>query len=180
METWKPVLGFEDLYEVSDYGNIRRTARGKLFTADQITQAKQMLEAKSTLKTVAAFLNTSVTTVMSIKHGKTWAGDVAYRICKTPLLKGYPQISLCKNGKYARRAVHRVVWEAFNGPIEGRLEINHKDLNRANNRLDNLELVTHQQNVQHAINQYQSQGLLRAVKGTKGFIAGKHSLYDNS
>jgi len=43
METWKPVLGFEDLYEVSDYGNIRRTARGKLFTADQIAQAKQML-----------------------------------------------------------------------------------------------------------------------------------------
>lgn len=180
METWKPVLGFEDLYEVSDYGNIRRTARGKLFTADQIAQAKQMLKAKSTLKTVAIFLNTSITTVMAIKHGKTWAGDAAHRPCKTPLIKGYPQISLCKNGKYARRAVHRVVWEAFNGPIEGRLEINHKDLNRANNSLANLELVTHQQNIQHAIDQYKSQGLLRAVKGAKGFILGKHSLYDNS
>jgi hypothetical protein len=57
------------------------------------------------------------------------------------------------------------------------LEINHKDLDRANNRLDNLELTTHQQNVKHAIDAYKDKGLLRAVKGTKGFIAGKHSNY---
>jgi len=112
---------------------------------------------------------------MSIKHGKTWAGDVAYRICKTPLLKGYPQISLCKNGKYARRAVHRVVWEAFNGPIEGRLEINHKDLNRANNRLDNLELVTHQQNVQHAHAIY-AEERKHLPKGNRN---GPYGRYDN-
>ncbi|MFN9974812.1 MAG: NUMOD4 domain-containing protein, partial [Phycisphaerae bacterium] len=29
METWKPILGFESLYEVSDFGNVRRIARGK-------------------------------------------------------------------------------------------------------------------------------------------------------
>ena len=72
------------------------------------------------------------------------------------------------------------MWEAFYGPIPGRFEINHKNLDRADNRLDNLELVTHQQNIQHAIDTYKSQGLLRAVKGTKGFIAGQHSKYDNS
>ena len=88
-------------------------------------------------------------------------------------------MALCKNGTYKRRAVHRMVWEAFNGPIEGRLEINHKDLDRSNNKLENLELVTHQQNLKHAIDVYKSQGLLRAVKGKKGFIAGKHSKYDN-
>jgi hypothetical protein len=73
-----------------------------------------------------------------------------------------------------------MVWEAFNGPIEGRLEINHKDLDRSNNRLENLEIVTHQQNLQHAIDAYKAKGLLRAVKGVKGFIAGRHSKYDNS
>jgi hypothetical protein len=72
------------------------------------------------------------------------------------------------------------MWESFNGRIQGRLEINHKNLDRADNRLDNLEIVTHQQNIQHAIDAYKAKGLLRAVKGVKGFIAGKHSEYDNN
>ena len=180
METWKPVLEFEGLYEVSDFGNVRRIARGKTVDATKIPEAKQMFEHGATLKQVAEFLKVSIATAHSIKLGKTWAGESSYRPLKTPLLKHYRIASLCRNGVYVRRSVHRLVWEAFNGPIPGRLEINHKDLDRANNRLDNLELVTHQQNIQHAIDTYKSKGLLRAVKGVKGFVAGRHSEYDNS
>lgn len=180
METWKPVLGFEKLYEVSDHGNVRRTARSKTVDAVKVPEAKRMFEQGATLKEVAEFLGVSIPTAHSIKLGKTWVGDAEHRPVKTPLLKHYRIASLCRDGVYVRRSVHRLVWEAFNGPIPGRLEINHKDLDRANNRLDNLELVTHQQNVQHAIDAYKSQGLLRAVKGVKGFVAGRHSQYDNS
>ena len=180
METWKPVLDFEDLYEVSDFGNVRRIARGKTLDAAKIPEAKQMFDHGATLKQVATFLNTSIPTAHSIKQGKTWTGSAAYRLVKQQLLKHYFVASLCKNAKYIRRSVHRMVWEAFNGPIEGRLEINHKDLDRSNNRLENLEIVTHQQNLQHAIDAYKAKGLLRAVKGVKGFIAGRHSKYDNS
>jgi hypothetical protein len=180
METWKPVLGFETLYQVSDFGNVRRIARGKTLDAAKIPDAKQMFDHGATLKQVATFLNTSIPTAHSIKQGKTWTGSAAYRLVKPQLLKHYFVASLCKNAKYIRRSVHRMVWEAFNGPIEGRLEINHKDLNRSNNRLENLEVVTHQQNLQHAIDAYKAKGLLRAVKGVKGFIAGRHSKYDNS
>jgi hypothetical protein len=180
METWKPVLDFEDLYEVSDLGNVRRIARGKTLDAAKIPEAKQMFEHGATLKQVAEFLGTSIPTAHSIKMGKTWVGDATYRLVKPQLLKHYFVASLCKDAKYTRRGVHRMVWEAFNGRIEGRLEINHKDLDRANNRLDNLEVVTHQQNLQHAIDAYKAKGLLRAVKGVKGFIAGKHSRYDNN
>ncbi len=170
METWKPVLGFEQLYEVSDHGNVRRIARGKTLDGDRVAEAKRMFEQGALLREVAEFLQTSLATASNIKRGKVWVGDTAFR----PV---YLQIDLVRNAKYNRKRVHRVVWEAFNGPIPERLEINHKDLDRANNRLDNLELVTHQQNVQHAIDAYKSQGLLRAVKGHKGFIAGKHSNY---
>jgi len=177
METWKPVIGFETLYEVSDFGKVRRTARGKTLDADKIPKAKKMFEHGATLKQVAEFLGTSVPTAHSIKQGKTWAGDATHRLIKPRLIKGYDVVDLCRDGKYTRRSVHRVMWEAFNGPIEGRLEINHKDLNRSNNQLDNLELLTHQQNLKHAIDAYKAKGLLRAVKGKKGFIAGKHSNY---
>ncbi len=179
MEKWTPVLGFEKLYEVSNSGKVRRISRGKVLTAEQIDKAKQMFAEGATLKQVASFLNVSITTAHSIKQSKTWAGDSAFRLCKTTVLKGYEQISFCKDGVYTRRAVHRVVWESFVGPISKGLEINHKDLNRSNNSLDNLELVTHRQNLQHAIDHYKAQGLLRAVKGVTGFIAGKHSVYDN-
>ena len=178
METWKPVLDFEDLYEVSDLGNVRRIARSKTLDAAKIPEAKQKFEHGATLKQVATFLGTSIPTAHSIKMGKTWGGDAAYRPLKPRTdTKYYLQIDLVRNGKYTRKRAHRVVWEAFNGRIEGRLEINHKDLDRANNRLDNLEVVTHQQNLQHAIDAYKAKGLLRAVKGVKGFIAGKHSNY---
>jgi hypothetical protein len=178
METWKPVLNFEGLYEVSNFGNVRRIARSKTLDAAKIPEAKQMFEHGATLKQVAEFLGTSIPTAHSIKQGKTWAGDAAYRSVKPRLVKGYGIVDLCKEGKYTRQSVHRMIWETFNGAIEGRLEINHKDLNRSNNKLDNLELMTHQQNVQHAIDAYKAQGLLRAIKGVKGFIAGKHSNYN--
>ena len=47
--------------------------------------------------------------------------------------------------------VHRVVWEAFNGSIPKGFEINHIDGNGGNNRLDNLELVMHSENLKKEI-----------------------------
>ena len=150
MEVWKPAYQFESLYEVSNFGNTRRVARGKLFTAEQVQQAKQMLVDGAKLKEVAAFLNTSVTTVMSIKHGKTWSGNAQHRPVKDSTINnGYKIVQFCKDGKYSKRLVHRAVWETFYGPIPDRLEINHKDLDKTNNKLDNLELVTHQENLVH-------------------------------
>lgn len=175
MEMWKPVLDFEELYEVSNFGNVRRIARSKTINAAKIPEAKQMFEHGATLKQVADFLDTSIPTAHSIKMGKTWAGSPAYRLVKPQLLKHYFVASLCKNSNYIRRSVHRMVWEAFNGRIEGRLEINHKDLNRTNNNLNNLELVTHQQNIKHAHNIYK----LERTHLPKGQRSGPFGRYKN-
>lgn len=53
--------------------------------------------------------------------------------------------------------VHRVVYEAFFGEIPAGLQVNHKDGNKRNNRIDNLELLTPKQNMRHA----GTNGLLR-------------------
>ena len=179
METWKPVLDFEGLYEVSDFGNVRRVARGKTIDATKIPEAKQMFEHGATLKQVAEFLGTSIPTAHSIKLGKTWAGNAAYRQAKVQLLKGYWVASLCKDGKYTRRGVHRMMWEAFYGRIEGRLEINHKDLDRANNQLKNLELTTHRENVNHAHAIY-AQERLHLPKGQRSGPRSKYAKIKHS
>lgn len=41
---------------------------------------------------------------------------------------------------------HRVVWELHNGPIPAGLEVDHRDLNKQNNRIENLRLATRSDN----------------------------------
>lgn len=56
---------------------------------------------------------------------------------------GYLRIS----AKKTSYGVHRLVAEAFLGPCPDGHEVAHKDHNRANPRLDNLEYLTHDANV---------------------------------
>lgn len=62
---------------------------------------------------------------------------------------GYCRVNLCWNSKHKHYFVHRLIWEAFNGPIPKGLQINHKDENKLNNCLSNLEMVTPQYNVMY-------------------------------
>lgn len=48
-------------------------------------------------------------------------------------------------GKYFQcrgKRLHRVVWQHFNGDIPKGFHVHHKDGNRANNQVDNLELLS--------------------------------------
>ena len=60
---------------------------------------------------------------------------------------GYRRVRL---GKYRSAVAHRIVWIATHGPIAPGLEINHRNRDKADNRIDNLEAITHLQNVRHA------------------------------
>ena len=64
---------------------------------------------------------------------------------------GYVRIELWKDHKGRKFYVHRLVAEAFIPKPEGCTEVNHKDLNRANNAVSNLEWVTSSENTRHAI-----------------------------
>lgn len=54
---------------------------------------------------------------------------------------GYLGFGLSKNGKVTQKRVNRLVWETFVGPIPEGYDIHHKNHNRQDNRLENLELV---------------------------------------
>ena len=41
-----------------------------------------------------------------------------------------------------RLFMHRYVWEYYNGPIADGYEVHHKDFNKANNDIDNLQLLS--------------------------------------
>lgn len=63
---------------------------------------------------------------------------------------GYVQVTVFVDGRPTLRSAHRWIWEHARGPIPNGLEINHKNGVKTDNRIANLELVTHQENVKHA------------------------------
>lgn len=99
-EIWKDIKGFEGLYEVSDFGNIRNKKTKKIFIPD--------------------------------------------------VTNSYAKVALSKNNTRIKKYVHRVVYESHIGPLVEGYQINHKDFNRLNNHVSNLEQVTVFENNLHS------------------------------
>ena len=133
IEIWKPVVGYEGLYEVSSYGRVRSLDRATSYISR--TQEGKEYTTTHTLK------------------GKLMKQRVNQN--------GYKEIALCVGGKSKKYMVHRLVAEAFldnpnNYPI-----INHKDENKQNNiiwinknglidyKKSNLEWCTQKYNINY-------------------------------
>ena len=64
----------------------------------------------------------------------------------TPDNKGYFRVSFYEHGKSYTRKVHRLVAESFIDNPNGLPQVNHKDENKSNNSVDNLEWCTNKYN----------------------------------
>lgn len=67
---------------------------------------------------------------------------------KHHILSSYPAVGIYRNGKQVNKYVHRLVVTEWYGYHKG-LVVNHKDENKTNNRVENLEWVTASQNRTH-------------------------------
>lgn len=98
IEEWRDVVGYEGLYEVSDWGRVRRN--GKILRPAKIKN-------------------------------------------------GYLLVSLYKNGIVRRVYIHRLVASAFIPNPQNLPEVNHRDENKTNNAVSNLEWCTHDYNMNY-------------------------------
>lgn len=100
-EIWRPVIGYEDKYEVSNLDRVR-----------------------------------------SIKQNKIMKPQ--------PTKDGYLRIRVSKDGIYTSKMIHRLVAEAFiplpNNQYD--YEVDHKDDDVSNNIVDNLQWLTHDENLE--------------------------------
>ena len=63
---------------------------------------------------------------------------------------GYRMVEFCINNERNYFGVHQLVAMAFIPNPENKPQVNHKDRNRSNNNVENLEWVTASENVAHA------------------------------
>lgn len=82
--------------------------------------------------------------------------------------RGYPQVSFWKDGKRYYRYIHRLVAEYFIENPNNYDCVNHKDGNKLNNNVNNLEWCTNKQNMRHAFEKgLQPSGELRSTSKLK-------------
>src|SRR3990167_2906059 len=126
-ETWKDILGYEGLYQVSNLGRVKSLSKLKIngqFT--HITKEKILINI----------------------NNKT----------------GYLQVNLTRNTQKVF-SVHRLVAQAFIPNPENKPQTNHKDGNKKNNHIDNLEWATVSEN---GIHSYRVLGNVAWQKGGRG------------
>lgn len=88
---------------------------------------------------------------------------------------GYLCVKLHNNKRRTSVLVHRMVANAFLPNPQCKNEVNHKDGNKQNNAVTNLEWVTSAENKQHAW----KAGVYQIGAPTKGQKLGKHSKFHN-
>lgn len=115
-EIWKPIKGFENNYEISNYGRVKSLSRDVYFENILLKRTKEII----------------------MKHN----------IINT----GYPVIGLRLENVRTQHLVHRLVAIHFINNPNGYNCVNHIDLNKKNNKVNNLEWVTSSENTIHYFN----------------------------
>lgn len=82
---------------------------------------------------------------------------------------GYYRVYLSKKGKVKKLYIHRLVAEAFIPNPNKLPQVNHKDGNKKNNKVENLEWCTAKENINHSF----KIGLSFVPKGNKNHLYGK-------
>ena len=113
LEIWKPIIGYEHRYHISNFGRVR-----------------------SLEKIRSSGINSGIHKEFIMKNRKSSSG--------------YYSIGLAKDGKTKNFNIHRLVAEHFIKNIENKSQVNHKDGNKLNCNINNLEWVTPSENGKHA------------------------------
>ena len=108
-----------------------------------------------------------------IKHGGSKTKTLPETILKPNKVNfGYLQVTLNKNGKRKCRYIHNLVMETFVGPKKLGYEVNHKNENKEDNSLENLEYLTCKENnnygtrIQRYIEKSKNGKRSKKIKGT--------------
>jgi hypothetical protein len=86
----------------------------------------------------------------SVSISGTIKNNTTERILKYYIRNGYPSITLSKDNKKKTFNIHTLVASHFLQKPEGQFVVNHKNENKSDNRLENLEYLTYAENTKYS------------------------------
>lgn len=120
-EIWKDIPGYEGIYQASNFGKIKRLS------------------------------NNNINIYIYKNRKEKFKRTMQEKILKPVIKKdGYSLITLSKNNIKERFYLHRLIAICYIPNIKNKSQINHKDGNKMNNSVHNLEWCTAKENMNHA------------------------------
>lgn len=135
-EQWKDLMGYEGYYQVSNHGKVRSLNRTTLHKISGTQKLNGLV----------------------LKPNKTGGGNNK---------RSYHNVTLSMPGiQISQEYVHTLVLITFIGlPPSPKHECNHKNGNGFDNHVDNLEWVTHSENLKHYYSELNGQGPVGELNG---------------
>jgi hypothetical protein len=93
---------------------------------------------------------------------------------------GYVFYGLYKDGIVKSRFVHRLVAQTFIDNLENKIQVNHMDLNRKNNSIENLEWVTISENQKHSYKNSNRKSYMKGRAGKLNHLSKEVVMCDNN
>ena len=120
-EIWKPIKNYEEFYEISNLGNVKAKERIRI----DKNGVKRKYKEKILLPSQLGYFD---------KYGRNYLKIGLYDKFKT----------------YTQFLIHRLVAIHFIPNPDNKPEVNHKDENKENNNVNNLEWCTRTENNEHS------------------------------
>lgn len=89
---------------------------------------------------------------------------------------GYEEIVLSKDGKSKMYRLHRIVAETFINNFDNKNQVNHKNGNKLDNKVKNLEWCNCKDNIHHAL----KNNLMKPAKGKEHYMAKEVGKYNEN
>lgn len=151
----KLIETFESCKEAKDktgthYGNISRVCRGDAHTANgfiwKYVHEREYIDQKDVIGEIVPDFPNYIAT----KEGKIYSIR-SKLFLKPSSTRAYEWVSLSNNGVEKQTSVHRLIAKIFIPNPKNLPVVNHKNLNKRDNRIDNLEWVTASENILHSV-----------------------------
>jgi len=145
-------------FELSDGRKLKCSMNHKVMTPIGMVPIKECIEKdleilceNEFLKEIPEYLDYKISNYGNIYSFKSYKGKIpGTKINPYTDEDGYLRIQLCKNNKRKKFYVQRLVAITFLQNPENKETVNHKDGNKKNNFVENLEWATYSENNNHA------------------------------